>query len=165
MKTIILTGPESTGKTTLAKALSKRLNAPWAVEYARTYLDENGLDYEYKDLYQIALGQYQQELAFAKKKPTHLILDTSFLVLKIWSEYRFGKVHPFIEEQFQTRKGLFVLCGTDVLWEADPQRQNPKERTVLYDLYRTCLEGYKKDFIDIRGTVEQRVEFVVQKIN
>ncbi|MDV7398455.1 ATP-binding protein, partial [Arthrospira platensis SPKY1] len=54
---IALTGPESTGKTTLAKALAARFDTVWAPEYARTYLERLGRPYQYGDLEVIARGQ------------------------------------------------------------------------------------------------------------
>ncbi|MGB1121850.1 MAG: AAA family ATPase, partial [Saprospiraceae bacterium] len=40
MKKIVLIGPESTGKTTLAKQLAKHYDTVWVEEYARTYIDQ-----------------------------------------------------------------------------------------------------------------------------
>ena len=37
---IVLYGPESTGKTTLAKALAEHYQTTWVPEFARTYLQE-----------------------------------------------------------------------------------------------------------------------------
>lgn len=160
MKTLILTGPESTGKSSLANALAQKYHCSFVPEYARRYLEENGLQYSYDDLYQIALGQQKQELAYAKKTSEYLILDTSFLVLKIWSKYRFGKVHPFIEETFQAQSGLYLLCGTDVPWQADPQREHPQERAILYALYLDTLIKYEKEFLELSGNIATRIELV-----
>ena len=39
MLKIIVTGPESSGKTTLCKSLSKHFKIPYSEEFARKYLD------------------------------------------------------------------------------------------------------------------------------
>jgi NadR type nicotinamide-nucleotide adenylyltransferase len=39
VRRIVVTGPESTGKTTLAQGLAERLATTWVPEYARAYLD------------------------------------------------------------------------------------------------------------------------------
>ena len=57
MLRIAITGPESSGKTTLARALSKVLSAVYIPEFARQYLQEKGLKYDQQDLDEIAKGQ------------------------------------------------------------------------------------------------------------
>ena len=46
MLKIIVTGPESSGKTTLCKALSKHYKLPFTKEYARKYLADMGKNNE-----------------------------------------------------------------------------------------------------------------------
>ena len=36
---VVLTGPESTGKTTIAAWLARRFDVPWSAEGARAYVD------------------------------------------------------------------------------------------------------------------------------
>ena len=60
--TIVLTGAESAGKTTLAEAIAERLCVPWVPEFARTYL-HNRSAYDRDDLLQIAAGQEAAETA------------------------------------------------------------------------------------------------------
>ena len=43
---IAITGPESTGKSTLTKALAIHFNTLWVEEFARTYLNNLGRSYE-----------------------------------------------------------------------------------------------------------------------
>tara|TARA_B110000114_G_scaffold38957_1_gene40731 strand:- start:580 stop:774 length:195 start_codon:yes stop_codon:yes gene_type:complete len=40
---VVLFGPESTGKTTLSKQLARHYNTVWTPEYAREYLQKNGI--------------------------------------------------------------------------------------------------------------------------
>jgi nicotinamide riboside kinase len=54
---ITIVGPESSGKTTLARQLSQILKVPWVPEYAREYLSGLGRPYEEQDLSVIAEGQ------------------------------------------------------------------------------------------------------------
>ena len=57
---IVLFGPESTGKTTLAKQLAKHYNTVWVPEYAREYLQKKWDDTKeictLDDLIPIAVG-------------------------------------------------------------------------------------------------------------
>ena len=46
MLKVLITGPESSGKTQLAQTLARRFHCPWVPEFARTYLHALEKDYE-----------------------------------------------------------------------------------------------------------------------
>ena len=50
IKRIAITGPESTGKSELAKGLAEHYHTLWVPEYAREYLNKLGSPYEYEDI-------------------------------------------------------------------------------------------------------------------
>ena len=58
MTKFIVSGPECSGKTTLAKNLSNEYNLKLVKEYARDFLNKNKNFYEYKDLIKIADQHY-----------------------------------------------------------------------------------------------------------
>ena len=51
---IAILGPESSGKSTLAKALASELKIDFTDEYARTYLNNINREYHQNDLLEIA---------------------------------------------------------------------------------------------------------------
>ncbi|MBK7011006.1 MAG: ATP-binding protein [Saprospiraceae bacterium] len=59
-KWFVFTGPESSGKTTLAERLSADLNLPLVPEFARQYLENKGGKYTLEEIDYIA--QKQREL-------------------------------------------------------------------------------------------------------
>ena len=73
---IIVTGPESSGKTTLCKALSKHFKISFAKEYAREYLENLNRDYTQEDLIRIA----KRQLDLDQKS---ILLDTDLITIKI----------------------------------------------------------------------------------
>ncbi|MDP5043417.1 MAG: ATP-binding protein, partial [Leeuwenhoekiella sp.] len=62
---IVLFGPESSGKTTLSRALSEYYKTLWVPEYAREYLQKKWVTQkticEPKDILPIARGQIKLE--------------------------------------------------------------------------------------------------------
>lgn len=163
IKKIIFTGPESTGKSTLAKKLAQVYNTVWVPEFARTYLEGLNRPYREDDLLKIAQGQRDLESFFSKKTNQYLFCDTSLLVMKIWSEYRFGKCDSWILEQLENEKNAtYILCGTDIPWEYDEQRENPNDRIELYEKYLSELKFYQKEFIEVAGNQEVRLESVAR---
>jgi NadR type nicotinamide-nucleotide adenylyltransferase len=160
-KRIAITGPESVGKTTLAQALAAGFGTIWVPEYAREYLEHLGRPYVFEDLEIIARGQLELEERCARLAHRYLFCDTDLLVIKIWSAYKYQQTAPFILESLNNSPyDLFVLCGTDVPWEYDPLRENPGEREELYQLYKKELTDYSMPFIEVSGSLEERVKRV-----
>ncbi|MCO6488356.1 MAG: ATP-binding protein [Phaeodactylibacter sp.] len=158
---LLLTGPESTGKSLLARRLAEAYQTVWVPEYARYYLETLGRPYREDDLLPIARGQLLLEDYQAQFARRILPCDTGMLVLKVWSEFKYGRCHPWILEQLHRRSyDLYLLCGTDVPWTYDPQRENPNEREELYAIYKRELEQLGVPFTELRGGVEARVEVV-----
>lgn len=167
MRKIIITGPESTGKSTLAKSLSKALKLPFVKEYAREYLEKKGSKYKEKDLLKIAKGQAKQEgHLFDARHSQYLICDTSFLVLKIWSEYRFNRCNEFIIKEFKKNKNaIYFLCGTEVPWEYDKLRENPTDRQELYEIYKKELIKAGVEFYELEGTASARLKCALKIVS
>ncbi|MFK7784095.1 MAG: AAA family ATPase [Crocinitomicaceae bacterium] len=156
---IALTGPESSGKTTLAHQLGDHLNAPVFLEYARTYLENLEREYIQEDLDRMCEGHLEQFEQEVKSKSDFLIVDTDFIVLKIWSKVRFGSVSKIILDAVDSSYfDLHILCSPDIPWEYDPQREHPDQRDELFQLYRQELTLSQKNFIEVSGSEEERLK-------
>ena len=161
---VVITGPESSGKTTLATALATHYQTPWVPEYARTYLDRINRPYREADLLTIAQGQVQRENKAAHSSPSLLLCDTSLLVIRIWSYYRYHRCHSWIEEQLTYRPiDHYLLCRPDLAWQPDPQRENPHNRNELFELYQQAL--HNTPYTIIEGDRGQRTESSVETID
>jgi len=155
---IVLTGPESTGKTTLAQQLAAHFHTLWLPEYARAYLSHLKRPYLPEDVVHIAQCQMQWEAVWEKQATGLLFCDTALLVPKIWMLYKYGYCDDWIETQLRSRHyDLFLLCDTDLPWEDDPLREHPEEREALFKLYQATLEAMKAPYIVLSGTVEARL--------
>jgi nicotinamide riboside kinase len=159
MLKIIVTGPESSGKTTLCKELSKHFKIQFTKEFAREYLTNLDKDYTQNDLSAIAKGQLASEHNFQ-------LLDTDLITIKIWSEYKYGNCEKWILdtiEKQKTEKRFYLLCKPDIHWEADPLRENPNNRNGLFELYKKELEDLEYNYLIVKG--ENRVETSISKIS
>jgi nicotinamide riboside kinase len=147
MLKIIVTGPESSGKTTLCKTLSEHFKISFTEEYAREYLNNVGREYKEEDLIEIAKGQLQSET-------NSQLLDTDLITIKIWSEYKYGKSDKWILEQIEKQKSenrYYLLCRPDIPWEADPLRESPLNRDELFKIYKREIEELGHDYLIIEG--------------
>jgi NadR type nicotinamide-nucleotide adenylyltransferase len=163
---VAIVGPESTGKTVLAESLARHFNTKWVPEYARDYLDTINRPYTRDDLETIALEQINLEERFAKMVKDVLICDTTLLVIKIWSEFKYGTCPGWINDEVISRYyDLHFLTYIDIPWEQDPQREHPHKRQFLYDLYLRELENLGGAFIEIKGSHEARLKRSIEHIN
>ena len=93
-KRIVIYGPESTGKTTLANDLANHYETKCVPEYAREYLQKKWDLHKGKcnlnDLINIALGQINLENKMISKSKKFIFCDTNILVTKVWSETHFN---------------------------------------------------------------------------
>lgn len=158
MAKIIVTGPESCGKTTLSQALSNHFRIPFLKEYAREYLQELGRDYSQEDLITIAKKQLEFEQDIQ-------LLDTDLITIKIWSNYKYSSCDKWIVEQIEKQKSekrFYLLCKPDIAWKADPLRENPTNRMELFELYKKELENLNHSYYIVEG--EKRDFVVISKI-
>lgn len=154
---IAVTGPESTGKTTLTEYLAEHFGGVAVPEFARAYLENLGRAYNYDDILHIAQQQMLSEDQTAMENEI-VFCDTELLVTKIWCDDKFGRCHLWITEELQKRNyDLVLLCNTDMPWEADPQREDPDRREYLMDLYRKQVVNYYNNVVEISGDGDERL--------
>jgi nicotinamide riboside kinase len=166
---IVFFGPESTGKTTLAKQLAAHFKTSWAPEFAREYLEqkllETGKICEPADLLPIALGQTKTENEALLTANQYLFIDTCLLVTKVFSEIYYDVCDPILEEAARNHNyDLFFLTDIDVPWEKDLLRDKPKERDELFQVFKSALIENDKPFITLSGDAEKRFQKAVEII-
>jgi NadR type nicotinamide-nucleotide adenylyltransferase len=169
MKTIVVIGPESTGKSTLCEQLAEHYSTSWCPEFAREYLLENGMDYSYDDLLNIAHGQLRLESALGKKAKNDLyFIDTDMYVMKVWCEVVFENCHSWILKQIASRQyDLYLLCNTDLPWVKDDLREYPDiaVRESLFKMYKDLLINSGTRWAEIAGTDTERLQTAVSVID
>ena len=167
---IVMFGPESTGKTTLAKQLAHHFNTNWAPEFARDYLqqkwDETQEICEPKDLLPIAIGQTKLENTALLSANKFLFCDTCLLVTKVFSEIYYNFCDPALDKAARKHKyDLFFLTDIDVPWKKDDLRDHPEKRNTSFTVFKQALIDNKKPFIILSGDEETRLEKAIQITN
>ncbi len=166
MKRIVLTGPESTGKSQLTGDLAKHFGGIGLAETARSYLELLGPGYSKQDILTIAKMQVDEEKAAASKDIEYLFIDTDLIVTKIWLQHCYGDVPDWIHNSIsQTPRHLHLLCYPDLPWVPDRLRENPDIRMELFDLYRSEIEFYKLPYTIITGFDKLRLQQAIDAVN
>jgi nicotinamide riboside kinase len=91
----------------------------------------------------------------------NLFIDTEMYVMKVWSEFVFGKCHQWIIDQIVERRyDLYLLCNIDLPWEPDPLREypDPEPRRQLFHIYKDILINQHVPWHIISGNYEQRLQ-------
>lgn len=134
---IVLTGAESSGKSTLTQQLGERFEIPYALEFARLYLEENGPDYDLDLLKKMSILHRAYQMDRVPAESPVGLFDTDLINYKIWAEEVFGVCPHEITQGIQEEKShAYLLCAPDLAWEPDPLRENPDDRERLFELHR-----------------------------
>jgi NadR type nicotinamide-nucleotide adenylyltransferase len=159
MRRIVITGAESTGKTTLARALAEDYGAVWTPEYVRRFVDETRRGIRAGDLEAIARGQLQAEDRPLADRPSILFHDTNLLSTLVYMRHYFGREPDWLEPEFLRREyALYLLCLPDIPWEPEPgQRESPQVRKKLHGIFRQALEERALPFTEIGGNRQVRL--------
>ena len=177
LKKIVIIGPESTGKSTLCEGLAAHYHTEWVQEYARGYMLAHGTAYSYDDLSTIARGQLALEDAAVERGereaeawPTGdrvLFIDTDLYVMKVWSEYVFGRCETWILKEIAARRyDGYLLCRTDLPWVKDELREYPDlaTRERLYHIYKDLLVNQDVPWAEVGGEGDDRLKNAIEAV-
>ena len=161
---IVLYGPESSGKTTLAKTLAAIYNTSWVSEYARNYLQEKWDKKKeicnLNDLSLIVRGQIKLENEAIRSANKFVFCDTNILVTKIWAETHFdGYCPPEIEKYSKIfQYDYYFLTNIDVPWVKDDLRDRPDNREEMFNYFKKQLDINEIQYSVVSGDRKERLK-------
>ena len=157
-KIIVITGAESTGKSTLTERLANHFEVPFIPEIAREYVENLNRKYTYSDVETIAKMQITRFNSILESDAPYIFVDTWLIVTKIWFEFVFKKTPDWlINEILKTKIDLFLVCDIDLPWIYDPVRENGgKNRKILQEKYIENITEFNFDYKLISGIDDER---------
>lgn len=163
IKTVVLHGVESTGKSTLAAQLAERLNTNWVPEYGRSHCEVHGTDLTSSGLKTIAAAQQAMIDAAKEWSGPVLISDTDWLMTCAWHEMMLGTAMDVPEYEMAD---LYIHLPPDIAWVADGTRVygSDEERARFDAICRNELKRRGAIYIVLDGPADARVEKVLSLI-
>ena len=167
---IVLIGPESTGKTTLALKLAQHYQAVFVPEYSRIYAENQLLcnrSLTKDDVMPIAEGQMQLENSLAPKADTVLVCDTDLLETQVYAETYYAEaLFPELEKYArQNTYDLYFLTNVDVPWESDKVRDKPHHRESMLLAFENALKACDKPYVLLTGPTKERFALATKHID
>lgn len=151
---ITIFGAESTGKTTLSRALAKQLGATWVYEYARPYLEETVNEITGRSMAAIWQGQraLQQHIAQTSPSP-YIIQDTDlFSTVGYW---QFPHWHSaigdcpdkLVRDAIAGMSDLYIVTQSNIPFEKDPLRYGGDKREGSDEYWISICEKYNLPYV------------------
>jgi NadR type nicotinamide-nucleotide adenylyltransferase len=160
VKRVCLLGAESTGKTTLARALAERFETVWNPEYGRPYTEigrPSGAHWSSWEFTHIARIHCWYEDFLATCADGVVFTDTDAFTTAVFHEVYLGSPATGFEDLVERRYDLYVVCGLDVPWRHDGVREFEEQRRWMHERYVQHARASGRDWLVVEGSIEQRV--------
>ncbi|MEF2279829.1 AAA family ATPase [Deinococcus sp. YIM 134068] len=165
LERVVLLGAESTGKSTLTRALGEAFGTGWVREYGRDVYEREGGRLTPKHFLEIAHGHRALEDEAARAPGMHrfLFVDTHAATTLMWSYLLTGTALPELHalaDACRARYAHTFLCADDLPHEQDGWRANTSVREVQQAFIRQDLGTRGISYRTVRGSIAERVEQV-----
>ena len=117
--------------------------------------------YEKVDLNYIAQKQLASEENRIREASRFLFCDTTPLVVKVWSNYKYGSCsEEILKTVEQSSYSIQLLLKPDLDYSEDPLRENPsiEDRNELFHIYKNELDSSNANYAVVDGVGENRVK-------
>lgn len=172
---IVVTGPEATGKSTLARELAYTLDTIWVPEFSRTYAQSVARVLTADDVEIIARGQIiaeddaERRLKSLAGKYTlgdyPLVFDTDLVSTTVYAEHYYGHCAEWIMDSARTRLAdLYLLGATDLPWTSDGVRDQPHARAELARRFGDRLRELGATVLPVDGRGARRPEHALAAV-
>jgi HTH-type transcriptional repressor of NAD biosynthesis genes len=160
---VVFVGTESTGKTTLARAMAKEMNTRWVHEYGRELWEQQGGTGSFADLLKIGKTQLRREEAAALQSREYLFCDTNAWTTLQWSMMYHGTADARLYELAEQTKDdyIWIICANDFDWVDDGTRELKDRRSFEFQTQNMkALKDMGIKPYPVYGSVENRIHEV-----
>ena len=157
---VAILGAESSGKSTLAAALSQQYGTLWVPEYLREFVETKGRVPQEGEQYGIARTQMEREDGAAAQASRWLFCDTTPLMTALYSRWYWGRVDAQLALLERRHDYAFTLVTLpDSPWEADGlQRESEAVRQTIHEQVLQVLDERAIAYVLVSGSLAQRMQ-------
>lgn len=159
---VCVIGAESTGTTTLSKALADKYHTAWAQEYGRYYTESlNNINHGWhtEEFTHIAKVQQEMENQLAGESNGVLICDTNAFATRLWHKRYVNKWSPGVNRIAKDDKvDLYIITGDEIPYEQDGIRDGESIRHDMQQQFRDEIKKTNIPYIEVRGSVKERIK-------
>jgi NadR type nicotinamide-nucleotide adenylyltransferase len=161
VKRVCLLGAESTGKTTLARALAGHFETVWNPEYGRPYTEIGrpaGAPWTSWEFTHIARIHCWYEDFLAGLARRVLFSDTDAFTTAVFHEVYLGTPATGFDELVNRRYDLFLVCGLDAPWRHDGVREFEAQRQSMHERYLERARESGSRWLLVEGPLAVRLD-------
>jgi HTH-type transcriptional repressor of NAD biosynthesis genes len=159
VKKVCFYGPESTGKSVMAKKLAEYFHTEFVPEVAREIVSTN--EFSEADIVKIGYAYVDRVIEKTKTATKILICDTDLITTEIYCRHYLGVVPPVLYElERKITYTRYFLFDIDVPWVADGMRDLHDNRQAMFDVFKHELETRNISYISVQGNFEERENFL-----
>lgn len=168
---VCILGAESTGTTTLARALAEKYQTVWVPEYGRMYSEgkyKAGVEANWRSEEFLFIAQQQAALedTLAESSNGLVICDTDPFATSVWHERYMGAPLPALDAYASERPySLYIVTGDEIPFVQDEIRDGEHVRHNMHKRFMEKLTQYHKPFIMVSGDPEQRLKAATDAID
>ncbi len=162
-KRVVVLGAESSGTTTLSKALARHYKTNWVPEFGRMYWEakmySSDPSWRSEEFGFIAAEQNRLEDKLARTCNKILICDTDSFATRLWHERYMGFMQSSLDEISKGRSpDLYILTDVDIPFVQDGTRDGEAIRENMHLRFKEELEKKKANYIILSGSQEKRLK-------
>jgi len=159
---IVFLGAESTGKSTLTKAVAEEFRTEYVEEYGREYWERHQIGGKLTphDLTELCKGHLRDENRKVLLANKYLFVDTNAITTYIYAQEYHGGANDEVAafaRACHLRYDLTFVCGTDCPYDDTPDRLGLAKRREFHARTLDCLKTMKIPYVLLEGTLEERI--------
>ena len=168
VRRVCLLGAESTGKTTLAKALAAAYGTVWNPEYGRVYTEVGRLPgsawqgWEFEHIARVHCW-YEDFLAGLAHRV--LFCDTDAFTTALFHEAYLGEPAPGFDDLIARHYDLYLVCGLDVPFTHDGWREFERQRRRMHERLLAHAQDSGSACLLVEGAHEARLAAATEAVS